>query len=155
VKLYNYHDSAVRLEREKKGHDHCQSQGSVYELSKIVEDGLAIDPMDQSRLLDSKASGTIIYAVNDQLTVHIGFDGVRGQADAVKHETLFHNANVRAAGEVQFRRGKVSAVNDHSGSYGTYGKLVLDADFRDAVRTGFERSGILIQKNVLMTTLKP
>jgi hypothetical protein len=90
-----------------------------------------------------------IYAVSTTLVVHIAFDGVRGATDAVKHETLFHNANVAAAGEVSFVMGRVSNLNDHSGSYGTFGKLASDPAFARAVRLGFSRTLVLMDKSVL------
>lgn len=65
--------------------------------------------------------------------MRVGFDGQRGSPDAVKHETLFHNEDVRAAGELDVRAGVISKVNDHSGSYGTYGMLGTDSEFASAV----------------------
>jgi hypothetical protein len=82
------------------------------------------------------------------LVVHIAFDGVRGAPDAVKHETLFQNANVEAAGEISFVMGRVSSINDHSGSYGTYGKLVSDPEFARAVRRAFSLTRVLMNPSV-------
>lgn len=99
-------------------------------------------------LLDNSAGPKIIYAISPEFVVHIAFDGVRGAADAVKHETLFHNANVAAAGEVSFLMGRVAAINDHSGSYGTFGKLESDPAFARAVRLGFSRTLVLMNESV-------
>jgi hypothetical protein len=51
----------------------------------------------------------------------------------VKHETLFHNAAVRAAGELEVVDGVVTGVNDVSGTYQTRGMLDLDRSFASAV----------------------
>ena len=56
----------------------------------------------------------------------------------MKHETLFHNANVRAAGELEVVDGMIVNVNDHSGSYGTVGKLQTDRRFAMAVLTAID-----------------
>jgi len=73
---------------------------------------------------------------------HIAFDGLRGQPGAVKHETLFHNGDVLAAGELEVRRGIIVGLNDHSGSYGTYGKLDSDPAFAAAVVRALDLSGV-------------
>jgi hypothetical protein len=150
--MYIYHDTAVRLERERKGLDHCASKGSVFKLSTLVNtEGKVVDPRHPGELLDNSAGPKIIYAISAELVVHIAFDGVRGAADAVKHETLFHNANVEAAGEVSFLMGRVSGINDHSGSYRTFGKLASDLRFRRALRFGFSRAGVLMVPSVEKT----
>lgn len=149
VRMYSYHDTAIRAERLVKGTDHCASRGEVFELRKLVNDrGLATDPRDPESLFDRREGETVIYAVSDEFVVHIGFDGVRGSPDAVKHETLFHNANVRAAGEVVFRAGRVLELNDRSGSYGTYGMLFADPELGEAVLKAFERSGVRMSSAV-------
>lgn len=147
--MYVYQDTPVRHEREQKGLDHCASKGSVFDLTSLVSSrGNVLDPRNPGELLDNSAGPKIIYAVSARLVVHIAFDGVRGQANAVKHETLFHNANVAAAGEVLFVMGRVSGINDHSGSYGTYGKLASDPAFTRAVRLGFSRTHVLMDESV-------
>jgi hypothetical protein len=147
--MYIYHDTAVRLERERKGHDHCGSTGSVFDLATLVNaHGEAVHPDRPEVLLDNSAGPKIIYAVSIELVVHIAFDGIRGAANAVKHETLFHNANVAAAGEVSFVMGRISDINDHSGSYGTFGKLESDPAFARAVRLGFSRTLVLMNESV-------
>jgi hypothetical protein len=147
--MYIYHDTVIRLERERKGHDHCGSKGAVFDLARLVNgEGKAVDPRRPGVLLDNSAGPRIIYAVSTDLLVHIAFDGIRGAADAVKHETLFQNANVEAAGEVSFVMGRVSGINDHSGSYGTFGKLVSDRAFARAVWRGFSRTRVLMKPSV-------
>ena len=69
----------------------------------------------------------------------------------MKHETLFHNANVEAAGEVSFLMGRVSGINDHSGSYRTFGMLASDLKFRRALRFGFSGAGVLMVPSVEKT----
>lgn len=147
--MYIYHDTAIRRDRERKGQDHCASKGSVFDLATVVNTrGEAVHPAHPGVLLDNSAGPTIIFAVSKALVVRIAFDGVRGAADAVKHETLFHNANVAAAGEVSFVMGRVSSINDHSGSYGTFGKLASDPAFARAVRLGFSRTLVLMDESV-------
>jgi hypothetical protein len=147
--MYFYHDSPVRIERERKGLDHCTSKGPVFKLAELVTDrGEAADPRTAGKLLDNSRGPTIIYAISAELVVHIAFDGVRGTSNAVKHETLFHNANVAAAGEVSFVMGRVSGINDRSGSYATEGMLVLDPAFARAVRLGFSRARVLMDPSV-------
>ena|SRR5882757_10804772 len=147
--MYIYQDTPVQHEREQKGLDHCASKGSVFDLASLVNSrGNAVDPRHPGELLNNYAGPRIIYAVSTALVVHIAFDGVRGAVDAVKHETLFHNANVAAAGEVSFVMGWVSSINDHSGSYGTFGKLASDPAFARAVRLGFSRTLVLMDESV-------
>jgi hypothetical protein len=151
--MYIYQDTPVRVERERKGLDHCASKGSVFDLASLVNsEGEVVHPTNPGVLLDNSAGPRIIYAVSRDLVVHIAFDGVRGAADAVKHETLFQNANVEAAGEVSFVMGRVSGINDHSGSYGTYCKLASDTAFARAVRRAFSLTRVLmnpsVQKNI-------
>ncbi|HEV7426188.1 MAG TPA: hypothetical protein VGQ46_07450 [Thermoanaerobaculia bacterium] len=150
--MYTYHDTPVRLERERQGNDHCASNGPVFDLISLVNtEGKAVDPRNPGELLDNSNGPRIIYAVSSELVVHIAFDGIRGAADAVKHETLFHNANVEAAGEVSFRMGRVSGINDHSGSYRTFGMLASDLKFRRALRFAFSRAGVLMVPSVKKT----
>jgi hypothetical protein len=147
--MYNYHDMPVRVDREKKGLDHCASKGSVFNLATLVNGrGEATDPRNPRVLLDNSAGPTIIYAVSSHFVVHIAFDGVRGTPNAVKHETLFQNANVAAAGEVFFIMGRVSDINDQSGSYGTLGMLESDPAFAAAVRLGLSRAGVSMDRSV-------
>lgn len=65
--------------------------------------------------------------------MHVGYDGRRGEANAVKHETLFHNADVLAAGEIKVTNGVVVGLNDKSGSYRTMGRLQTDRRFARAI----------------------
>jgi hypothetical protein len=80
----------------------------------------------------------LIYAVDVNFEIRAGFDGIRGEENAVKHETLFHNADVRAAGEMAVVGGIIVSVNDFSGSYRTAGKLETDRRFAEAVLTACE-----------------
>ncbi|HYI12450.1 MAG TPA: hypothetical protein VEK57_25575 [Thermoanaerobaculia bacterium] len=92
----------MRQERLRKGTDHCGSTGSVYNLRDVMKAGVIADPRDMQRPLSTAwtspaASPVLIYAVDVDFNIHVGFDSARSQANAVKHETLFHNADVRAA----------------------------------------------------------
>ncbi len=140
--MYHYHDTAIRDERVRRGTDHCDSDGQVFELSSLVRRRLLYDPRDTNALLHSSAqTSAIIFAVDYTHRFHLGFDGRRGQASAVKHETLFHNANVLAAGELHVSDGIIEDINDHSGSYGTYGKLDSDRGFARAVLRAVDLTG--------------
>ena len=142
---YWYDGSPIWVERRAKGTDHCGSTGAVYELSTLIVGGRVHDPDRRSRLLSTnRGSGTrsrvVIYAVDGKYQINVAVDGKRGSGDAVKHETLFHNADVIAAGELDIENGVIVAVNDHSGSYLTYGRLDLDPAFADSVLTAIDRA---------------
>jgi hypothetical protein len=139
--VYNYHDTSIREERVARGTDHCASNGPVFELSTILSNRRLHDPRDPRKLLEQSSNTTIIFAVNTEHKLHLAFDGRRGESSAVKHETLFHNANVLAAGELEVREGTIVGLNDHSGSYGTYGKLDSDPSFATAVLLAVKLSG--------------
>ena len=141
--MYDYDGTAVRQERLAKGTDHCGSTGAVYALVDLVKDGLIMDPDRPgtpltARRTSAPATRVLIYAVNFRFDLRVGFDGTRGELNAVKHETLFHNANVRAAGELEVVDGIIVNVNDHSGSYGTVGRLRTDRRFAMAVLTAID-----------------
>lgn len=141
--MYSYDDSPVRQERLAKGTDHCSSSGIVYALGELVNGGQIKDPRTRQALTtvgtSSRKNSVLIFAVDANFNIHVGFDGERGRTDAVKHETLFHNADVRAAGELTVIDGIIVAVNDHSGSYRTAGELDTDRRFAEAVLTAIER----------------
>lgn len=120
-----------------------------------------MDPEDQTRRLstpsikkyttdmqppDGGIGKTFIFAVGPSLDIHIARDGDRSQQGATKHETLFHNADVLAAGEIHIQDGIISAVNDISGSYNTAGKLESESIFAVAVLNAFEKSGVRVNK---------
>jgi hypothetical protein len=126
---YNYHDSAIRDERVSLGTDHCDSDGQVFELGSIFRDGLLYDPREDDALLDSTKT-IIIFAVDEAHRFHLGFDGLRGQPSTVKHETLFHNANVLAAGELIVRQGIIVDVNDHPAAMARMGNSTPSEDSR-------------------------
>jgi hypothetical protein len=143
--MFNYHDSTIRQERLARGTDHCGSEGKVYALADLVKGGKVMDPRARSRPLTTDGtaglpSDVLIYAVDADFNIHVGFDGVRGTPNAVKHETLFHNAEVRAAGELSLLDGIIVAVNDQSGSYRTFGRLSTDRRFTEAILMALNRS---------------
>lgn len=144
--MFSYENSIVRQERLARGTDHCGSKGTVYSLKELLTDGLIMDPTDVDRPLTTagtspSAGSVLIYAVDANFNIRVSFDGIRGSADAVKHETLFHNVDVRAAGELSVRGGIIIAVNDRSGSYRTAGKMDTDRRFAEAVLTAIDRAG--------------
>jgi hypothetical protein len=109
--MYDYHNTDTRAERLAKGSDHCGTAGPVYDLARLVRRDRVEDP-HLSGDLTTTPERRLIYAVSSDLRVHVGFDGNRGTPHAVKHETLFHNDPVEAAGEIQFADGVVVEIND-------------------------------------------
>ncbi|MGO8925420.1 MAG: hypothetical protein ACLQU3_00640 [Limisphaerales bacterium] len=85
---------------------------------------------------------TVIFAVNEELDVHVARDSDRALGGAVKHETLFHNAPVLAAGEMCIEEGVVMGLNDFSGSYDTDGELEVNPAFAGAVLKAFEKRSL-------------
>jgi hypothetical protein len=138
--------------RRAKGEDHCSSKGPVFELGSLLKGGLIRDPGDLATALTvgtsvRKTKVAFIYAVGENFAIHVGFDGVRGRADAVKHETLFHNADVRAAGELEIEAGVIVEVGDISGTYRTPGRIQTDPRFADAVLTALDGIHAPIEPN--------
>jgi hypothetical protein len=88
-----------------------------------------------------------IFAVSQNFEIRIALDHLRAVDNAVKHETLFHNANVLAAGEIYFEEGVVIDINDRSGSYRTLGMLNTP-DFARAVLTAFRQNGIPMSESL-------
>jgi hypothetical protein len=74
--------------------------------------------------------------------MNVSLDGYRGSDNAVKHETLFHNAAVLAAGELEVLDGIIVGINDHSGTYRTYGMLDNDPSFAETVLKALERAEV-------------
>jgi hypothetical protein len=148
--MFTY-DGIKAAERRVRGQDHCGSNGPVFELGSLIIEGAIRDPADLSSALTAGVSVTrkkqsLIYAVDENFTIHVGFDGVRGQPDAVKHETLFHNADVRAAGELEIENGVIVEVGDISGTYGTPGRIQTDPSFVDAVLRSLDRIAAPIER---------
>lgn len=141
--MFTY-DRIKEARRKATGEDHCASDGPVFDLAFLIVDGLIRDPADRVKTLTvgvsvGKGSRALIYAVDENFSIRVGFDGVRGTSDAVKHETLFHNADVRAAGELEVEKGVIVEVGDLSGTYGTPGMIQRDPLFAEAVLTALNR----------------
>jgi hypothetical protein len=138
---YDYHHSATRPQRLAKGLDRCPSAHPEINLKDLVQGGKIRDPRNPSNILASAPFGSIshplplfIFAVDEAFNMRIYPDGDRAQIDSVKHESLFHNAVVLAAGEIHIHDGEVQDINDKSGSYSTYGELSVNPEFAQAVR---------------------
>lgn len=151
--MYSYNQSEIEKDREAKGTNYCASAGVVYELASLVVGGLAMTPPAKEIPLSTPAlrlhGQTYIFAINAAYVLHMAADGGNRSANnknLVKHETLFHNADVWAAGEIQFREGIVVAINSLSGSYNTTGTDLLEYDwqFAAAVNRAFAQSGIRV-----------
>jgi hypothetical protein len=137
------YDRLKEADRRASGTDHCASKGIVFALKQLISNGEIRDPQDGRQALTAGRSvdatrGVIIYAVDQNFQINVGFDGVRGNPEAVKHETLFHNADVRAAGELEIDKGTIVEIGDISGTYGTAGRLQTDQTFADAVLTALD-----------------
>jgi hypothetical protein len=145
--VFDYHNSVTRTDRLRLGTDHCGSTGTVYRLADVVREGRIIDPRDSDAFVTTSSERTFIYAVDLNGEMRIGEDGIRGQPEAVKHETLFHNADVAAAGELQIRDGVVVHVNDRSGSYGTSGLLDVDRRFAATVLNSLKLAGAEVEQS--------
>lgn len=146
--MYDDHDSDIRAERLVTGRDHCESAGRVYALTELVVRNRIVDPESGVELATS-GERRLIYAVDSGGRIHVGFDGDRGVPHAVKHETLFHNAPVEAAGEMRVANGVIVEVNDRSGSYGTIGQLKIDRRMAQAVLTALQAAEVPLTSEVL------
>ncbi len=161
---HNYHDYSKRQERLERRICRCGSDGTVYNLRSLISDGIILDPRQKATPLttpyvkrergDPEPAGsgygrTFIFAINGNLDIHVAPDSDRIIENAVKHETLFKNANVVAAGEICFRDGKVYDINDHSGSYNTDSKLVDDPRFSNSILAALRAKEIPVAEELL------
>lgn len=152
--MFYYHDSAENHRRLAAGICRCQSQDQdrVVDLRDLVQGNRLRSVHSPDELLDAPVvNGSddhlekpykFIFAISQDYEIRIAMDHLRTIDNAVKHETLFHNADVLAAGEISFRDGIVIDINDRSGSYGTLGMLDTAPGFAEAVLTAFEQNGI-------------
>jgi hypothetical protein len=127
MSTFHYHDTEIQKERRDTGRDHCGERTRTHDLAALTHDGkcwLHGHLLTSTALSTTGETGKYIFAVRDK-TIRIAPDSRRGDHGATKHETLFHNADVDAAGEIQFHEGIIVDLNDHSVSYATYGSLSL------------------------------
>src|SRR5258708_2275670 len=118
--MYQYHGSSVQTNRLANGICRCASQGQIHSLSVLLIEGRILDPSAMAKPLstppirklrsDPEPAGggfgrTFIFAVSEQFEIHVAPDSERRWDNAVKHETLFHNAPVLAAGEICIQDG--------------------------------------------------
>lgn len=151
--MYRYHDSLENKTRLALGTCRCGSAGAKYDLDALVESALVLDPQTRQPLtsapLADRNHKPYIFAVNARFQMRIGLDGDRASdPDATKHETLWENADVLAAGEIRFLDGVVVELNDHSGSYGTHGVLRSSSGFRNAVLEALTCAGVLVHHDL-------
>jgi hypothetical protein len=147
--MYNYHDSDRRNERLGKKLDRCavDHAGRVFAPSPSdVDDDRLVDGCAEG---NGPADGMYIYAVDSDGSLRMARDGHRPDPDAVKHETLFHNANVAAAGELVFAGGALVDATDNSGSYWTLGELETRPDFARALLDAITFAGVPIVPQLL------
>lgn len=110
--------------------------------------------VDKDRVLDSasgvplstpgfRTPGTWIFAVRAG-QMRLAPDGgsrSNGQVpppDAIKHETLFSNAPVNAAGEIVVDAGRILAVTNGSGTY----NCLIDDHFKGATLEALQNAGL-------------
>ncbi len=150
--MFVYHDTPENQRRLSLGICRCASSGPTYDLKSLVDKGRIKDPHNKAvnlntpdvRILRSdpepEGSGygkTLIFAVNSDYEIRIALDSDREVVGSVKHETLFHNADVLAAGEIAIHDGIITRINDISGSYVTDGALEAKPSFSVAVLKAF------------------
>jgi hypothetical protein len=135
-------------DRESRGLDRCGSAGAarVLDLARLARDGRAIDPGTSLPLTTPplESADVWIFAVREG-RLRLAQDGGSRMGgnlppDAIKHETLFANLPVNAAGEIQFRDGQVIGINTQSGTY----PFTFDADFKGAILEAIMQSGVAI-----------
>lgn len=150
------YDKGMEAERQKTKMNHCQhGKGRVFPLGSLVRNGRACYPGSNTPMTTPSITADIprqyIYAVREKagkLEMRVAQDGGRRNAasslgqDIVKHESLFENADVLGAGQIEFRDGIVVNLDDGSGTYDTRGKLRLSARFRKAVLDALQDSGV-------------
>lgn len=154
MQMYCYHDTEENHKRLAEGHCRCQvGDTHVFKLHRMIVHGQILDPYTHNQPLgtpevpphfsEAYRPGQFIYAVSDDFEIRIALDcDRRAYSTSVKHETLFHNADVRAAGEIFFEDGLVVDVNDASGSYGTRDAMDTDPDFVVAILTAIDKHKI-------------
>ena len=142
------------MERLGSGTDRCDSEGAVYELHTLVGlHGKISDPELEGVTLTT-VNRVYVYAVNLRLEMRIAADGDRSKQGAVKHETLFQNADVIGAGEIVVNDGIVMDVNDRSGSYGTSGQLDIDSRFAGGLLTAMDRAQVSVDPSLRRRLLR-
>jgi hypothetical protein len=151
--MYEYEQTSTQEGRLAEGRDRCGSKYKEYDLVELVRARCICDPRDRRRRLTTAPIGStipnkFIFAVDVSYRLRLWEDGERSSPGSVKHESLFHNAPVRAAGELQIVDGEVVNVNDQSGTYGTRGALDSDLSFRTAVREALESAGASYSERV-------
>lgn len=147
---YKYDGSPIQAERKPVGRDHCPDEGAIYDLSELVVDGWIMDPVNPGQRLSTPplrggSRPRWIFGVGPGDVMRLAPDGARGAASPqVKHETLFHNADLSSAGEIHLEEGRIVDINDSSGSYGTDNDLSDEGsagrEFRVAIRRALKRA---------------
>lgn len=117
----------------------------------MVDDGSILDPGTRRPLTTPPlgSTGVWIFAVREgrmRLAPDSGPRSSQGglAPDAIKHETLFSNARVNAAGEVLIQQGVVVEVNAASGTY----TCDMDDHFVGAVLEALRDAGARITEDL-------
>lgn len=147
---YRYQGTRTQAWRLERGLDHCPDTPAIYDLAALVNGGLIMDPGNPTSALSTPAlaadaGGKWIYAVR-QGALNVAPDGNRADPPPVaKHETLFNNADVDAAGELRVEAGVVTDINDLSGGYNTANEMgnigPIGRSFRAALRGAIAAAG--------------
>lgn len=152
--LEHPYPARVNADRCQAGTDRCASRGAgnVRDLRDLLNEGYVVSPDTGHRLTTAalQTDGVWIFAVKHG-RMRLGPDGGRRPrvstdpplpTDAIKHETLFHNQPVSAAGEIRIWRGIITGINHFSGTY----MFSFDAAFKGAVREALLDAGAEIGK---------
>jgi hypothetical protein len=162
--LYQYHGTLVHEKRLSDGICRCQSTGVVFNAKDLIRNGLIFEPLAFAYPLNTPRIKTLsnpdliiegnakpfIYAVSLELDLHVAPDGNRPTDNSVKHETLFHNEHVLAAGEIWIRDGIIAGMNDYSGSYGTRGEMETNPAFAKAVLSALIKQNLPVNEHFIM-----
>ena len=158
--MYQYHGSLVHENRLKVGRCRCQSNGAIYDAKALLRNGLIFEPIHLAHPLSTPRIPTLsnpdtivdeitqpfIYAISLDFEMHLAPDGNRPTAGSIKHETLFHNEHVLAAGEIWIQNGVVAGMNDFSGSYGTRGEMEANPAFAEAVLSALRKQNLPVEE---------
>lgn len=153
----------VEIKREKEGTNRCKSPGAaskVFNLHNLIRNGKVSDPISHMPLTSriGPVEATLpkwIFAVREN-TIKVALDDAGSREhrsdpfpqNAVKHESLFSNEPVSAAGEIEFTDGVATDYNNLSGTY----LIPMDQDFKGSLRESLISNNIPFA-NVLQTRL--
>ncbi len=157
MRAQTYRGTDEHSRRHAKGREHSGNSSLTHSLADLVRKRKVYLPGGTEPLtslsLDADR-GKFIFALNREGVVRVGEDGIRGQASAVKHESLFSGDDVEVAGEIQFGRGVVSDVNDKSGTYQTAGVCLTQKKMVEQLLAALDRIQVQVRPGLRDRLLK-